>query len=139
MYEEALGLGVGYLVYKGIMSELAKEPDNGAVTVKGGDMFGFGKLTPEEIRKAYISQGEGTFSDIWKGIAGQGQAMKRGEYAELYDTLARKERITGGQWEWGIPTPLSDITFGIGGSLLPEGFELVGPSRTGITRPKGLD
>jgi len=35
------------------------------------------------------------------------------------------------------PPPLSDITFDIYGSLLPEDFELVGPSRLGL-RPKGL-
>ena len=127
MYEKAVGLGLGYLVYKGIMSELAKEPVKGEV--KAGQLLGWDK--PEQFEEGL---------KIWAGLSGDPkELLKRGEYAEMYDTLARKERITGGQWEWGIPTPLSDITFGIGGSLLPEGFELVGPSRTGITRPKGLD
>jgi len=125
-------VGLGYLVYKGLMTELAKTPDNGGVTVKAGELLGWD--TPGEFDKGI---------ELWAGgtgkLTGDIKLMKRGEYAEMYDTLARKERITGGQWEWGTPPPLSGITFGIGGSLLPEGFELVGPSITGTRRPKGLD
>jgi len=129
MFEEAVGLGVGYLVYKGIMSELAKEPVKEGV--KAGQLIGW--ETPAQFEEGL---------KIWAGLFGDPkELLKRGEYAEMYDTLARKERITGGQWEWGIPTPLSDITFGIGGSLLPEGFNLEGVTkelgRPGL-RPKGL-
>ena len=124
MYEEAVGLGLGYLVYKGIMTELAKEPVKEGV--KAGQLIGWD--TPAQFEEGLTLWAGGTGK-----LTGDIELMKRGEYAAMYDTLARKERITGGQWEWGIPTPLSDITFGLGGSLLPEGFELVGPSRTGIT------
>jgi len=127
--EKVAGFGLGYLVYKRIMSELAQEPEKEGVTVKAGQLLGWDK--PEQFEQGL---------KIWAGLFGDPkELLKRGEYAEMYDTLARKERITGGQWDWGTVTPLKDITFGLGGSLLPEGFELVGPSRTGITRPKGLD
>jgi len=131
MYEKVVGFGLGYLVYKRIMSELAMEPVKEGVTVKAGDMFGFGKLTAEEIRKAYIGpKTEGTFSDIWKQPGGPPpiQWPKLGEDAPPLPE--------GGTW--GTPTEdwgsLQRPTI-----LFPEGFELVGPSRTGITRPKGLD
>jgi len=135
MIEKAVGLGLGYLVYKGLMAELAKTPDNGEVTVKAGQMLGWD--TPAEFYKGI---------ELWAGgtgkLTGDIKLMKRGEYAELYGTEARKERITGGQWSWlGEGERLGEFgeTISTGYTFLPEGFELVGPSRTGITRPKGLD
>ena len=136
MYEKALGLGVGYLVYKRIMSELAMAPDTEGVKLTSEGLLGFKGLTQEELAEAIF--GGQSFSDVWgKGPEDPG-LMKRGEYAKMYDTLARRETITGGQWDWGIPTE-DWGSLQRPAILFPEGFELVGPSRTGITRPKGLD
>jgi len=41
--DTAFGVGLGYLVYKQIMKELATTPDNGAVTVKAGELLGWDK------------------------------------------------------------------------------------------------
>jgi len=134
MYIENIAtVGLGYLVYKRIMSELAMAPDNGAVTVKAGDMFGFGKLTAEEIRKAYIGpKTEGTFSDIWKQPGGP-PPIQWPKFGEDAPPLPE-----GGTW--GTAKPLDwGKHLETGYVFLPEGFELTGPSRTGITRPKGLD
>jgi len=122
MYEEAVGLGLGYLVYKRLMSELAKEPDNGGVTVtedKNGGLLGFGDITSKELEVAIF--GEGCIG-AW---------------------CPQAEGWTGGFGLTGTPTTPFSETYEqwsvLYGSLLPEGFELVGPSRVGITRPKGLD
>lgn len=41
--ENVATVGLGYLVYKRIMAELATTPDNGAVTVKAGELLGWDK------------------------------------------------------------------------------------------------
>ena len=126
--EKVATFGLGYLVYKGFMTELAKTPDNGGVTVKAGQLLGW--ETPQQFEEGL---------KLWAGLFGDPkELLKRGEYAKMYDTLARKETITGGQWDWGIPTE-DWGSLQRPAILFPEGFELVGPSRTGITRPKGLD
>jgi len=118
MYEEAVGLGLGYLVYKQLMSELAKEPDNGGVTVKAGQLLGW--ETPQQFEEGL---------KLWS------ESQPRAYQKESEPFVLPK-------WaDWGVPVPLEQITFGIGGSLLPEGFDL----GTGIKelgrpglRPKGL-
>ena len=114
---------------------------------KGGDMFGFGSMTAEQIRKSYIPQGTGTFSDIWKPVKGQGQAMKRGEYEKVIGkggltTAERRELKTGGQWDWlkeGERLGEFGDALKTGYVFLPEGFIPQGPSITGVRRPAGLD
>ena len=115
MYEEAVGLGLGYLVYKGIMAELAKTPDNGGVTIKAGQLIGWDK--PSEFKEGI---------KLWServGIAGPGAELSEQRWGEGFEGPAVED--------WGARLRV--------GSIFPEGFELVGPSRTGITRPKGLD
>jgi len=114
MYEKAVGLGLGYLVYKRIMSELAKEPEKEGVKVTSEGLLGFKGLTQKELEVAIFGNGLSARPSDWSG-------MFKGD-------LGPSGPVLGKQEGWGI-----------GGSLLPEGFELVGPSRTGITRPKGLD
>ena len=111
-------VGLGYLVYKGLMTELAKTPDNGGVTVKAGQLIGWDK--PSEFKDGI---------KLWServGIAGPVAELSEQRWGEGFE---------------GPPTPLKEITFGIGGSLLPEGFELEGVTkelgRPGL-RPKGL-
>jgi len=129
MIEKAVGLGLGYLVYKGLMAELTKEPDNGGVKVSEAvskGMLGFKGLTTVELGQAITGTAAGQFGGggfqprdpSWTGGFG------------LTGTPIDPKYGWGTGWEdWNIRT----------GSLLPEDFELVGPSRTGITRPKGLD
>jgi len=133
--EKVATFGLGYLVYKRIMSELAQEPDKEGVMVKAGQLLGWDR--PEQFEEGIRLWAGGTGK-----LTGDIKLMKRGEYAELYGTEARKERITGGQWSWlGEGERLGEFGEAIktGYTFLPEGFELTGPSRTGITRPKGLD
>jgi len=130
MIEKAVGLGLGYLVYKGLMSELAKTPVNGGVTVKAGQMLGWD--TPAEFYKGL---------ELWAGgtgkLTGDIKLMKRGEYEAKYGGPD-----PNGKWNWlkeGERLGEFGETISTGYTFLPEGFELTGPSRTGITRPKGLD
>jgi len=123
MYEKAVGLGLGYLVYKGIMTELAKEPVKEGVS---DGLLGFKGLTSQELGQAITGTESGLFQDIFNPRKAVG-------YTDPYQDWLRAG---------GVPKPAEKIKFeewGLGGWLLPEGFELVGPSRTGITRPKGLD
>ena len=113
MYEKAVGLGLGFLVYKRIMSELAKEPDNGGATVSKG-LLGFKDVTQEELEIAIFGNGLTARPSDWIG-------MFKGD-------LGPSGPVLGKQEGWSIS-----------GSLLPEGFELVGPSIPWTTRPKGLD
>jgi len=118
MIEKAVGLGVGYLVYKQLMSELAKEPVNGTVTVtedRNGGLLGFGDITSKELEVAIFGNGLTARPSDWTG-------MFKGDLGPSGPVLGKPEA-------WSV----------MYGSLLPEGFELTGPSRTGITRPKGLD
>jgi len=118
MYEKAVGLGLGYLVYKRLMSELAKEPVNGAVTaptVKAGQLLGW--ETPEQFEEGLKLWSE---RDI---VSGGVVPLSEQRWGEGFEGPAVED--------WGsLQRPAI---------LFPEGFELVGPSRTGITRPKGLD
>ena len=122
MFEEAVGLGVGYLVYKGIMSELAKEPVKEGVKVTSEGMLGFKDLTSQELAQAITGTEAGLFpaggfsprDPAWVG-------MFKGDLGPAGPVLGKQEGWT------------------ISGSLLPEGFELVGPSTTWLTRPEGLD
>jgi len=57
MYEKAVGLGLGYLVYKRLMSELAKEPVKEGVKVKAGQLLGWDK--PAEFEKGL---------KLWAGV-----------------------------------------------------------------------
>ena len=125
MFEEAVGLGVGYLVYKGIMSELAKEPVKEGVTVSNG-LLGFKDITPIELGQAITGTETGLFQDIFNPRKAVG-------YTDPYQDWLRAGGVPKGI------APILENGWTLGGSLLPEGFELVGPSRTGITRPKGLD
>ena len=109
-------IGLGYLVYKGLMTELAKAPVKEAITVKSEGLLGFKGVTPKELEVAIFGN----------GIGG-------GRPSTPEQRLA---------WSEIVSTPFSE-TYDpwslLYGPLLPEGFELVGPSRTGLTRPKGLD
>jgi len=120
--ENVATVGLGYLVYKGIMSELAKEPIKEGVKVSEG-LLGFKDITPLELGTAITGTKAGQF--------GGGGFQPR------------DPAWTGGFGLTGTPTTPFAKTFEpwsvLYGSILPEGFELVGPSRTGITRPKGLD
>ena len=123
MFEEAVGLGVGYLVYKGIMSELAKEPEKEGVKVTSEGLLGFKDVTPIELGQAITGTEAGQFG-------GGGFQPRDPAWTGMFKgDLGPPGPVLGKQEEWSI----------LYGSLLPEGFELVGPSRTGITRPKGLD
>ena len=117
MFEKAVGLGVGYLVYKGIMSELAKEPVKEGV--KAGQLIGWDK--PSEFKEGI---------KLWSERVGFSAGQKESEPFVLPEWA-----------DWGTPVPLEEITFGIGGPLLPEGFVLEGVTkelgRPGL-RPKGL-
>jgi hypothetical protein len=122
----AVSLGLGYLVYKGIMTELAKAPVKEGVKVTSEGLLGFKDVTPLELRQAITGTESGLFQDIFNPRKAVG-------YTDPYQDWLRAG---------GVPKPAEKIKFeewSLGGSLLPEGFELVGPSRTGITRPKGLD
>ena len=125
MFEEAVGLGVGYLVYKGIMSELAKEPEKEGVKVTSEGLLGFKDVTPIELGKAITGTEAGQFGG--GGFQPRDPAWTGG-FGLTGTPIDPKYTWAHGWDDWNI-----------GGSLLPEGFELVGPSRTGITRPKGLD
>jgi len=95
--EKVATFGLGYLVYKRIMSELAMAPDKEGVKLTSEGLLGFKGLTQEELAEAIF--GGQSFSDVWMKGPDDPGLMKRGEYAKMYDTLSRKERITGGQWD----------------------------------------
>ena len=116
-------VGLGYLVYKGLMTELAKTPDNGGVTVKAEGLLGFKGVTPKELEVAIFGDGIGVGGTLG-GVAGRPSTPE--------------QRLA---WSEIVSTPFSETyePWSLYGPLLPEGFELVGPSRTGITRPYGLD
>jgi len=116
MYEKVVGVGLGYLVYKAMMTELAKEPKKEGIKVISKGLLGFKGVTPKELEVAIFGN----------GIGG-------GRPSTPEQRLA---------WSEIVSTPFSETYEQwslLYGSLLPEGFELVGPSRTGLTRPKGLD
>jgi hypothetical protein len=141
IYEKAASLGLGYLLYKGLMAQLAQE----AVTTSSNKEW-TGEQAQENAKRMGEAKGwsgmffkKGTIVtwdsqedfqkglDLWASRVGVAPEWKPSEFV-----------LPEGA-SWGVPVPLEDITFNLGGSLLPEDFELVGPSRTGITRPKGLD
>ena len=62
-------VGLGYLVYKGLMTELAKTPDNGGVTVKAEGLLGFKGVTPKELEVAIFGDGIGVGGTLG-GVAG---------------------------------------------------------------------
>jgi len=107
-------VGLGYLVYKGLMTELAKAPDKKGITVSKG-LLGFKGVTQEELEVAIFGNGLTARDPDWTG-------MFKGDLGPSGPVLGKPEA-------WSV----------MYGSLLPEGFELVGPSITGTTRPKGLD
>jgi len=123
VFEVGATIGLGYLVYKGLMTELAKAPVKEAITVKSEGLLGFKGVTPKELEVAIFGDGIGAGGTLG-GVAGTGGFTGLGltpmpytpPFSETYDP-------------WSL----------LYGPLLPEGFELVGPSRTGLTRPKGLD
>jgi len=115
MYEKVVGVGLGYLVYKAMMTELAKEPEKEGITVTSKGLLGFKGVTQEELEVAIFGNGLTARPRGWTG-------MFKGDLGPSGPVLGKPEA-------WSI----------LYGSLLPEGFELVGPSRTGLTRPKGLD
>jgi len=115
MYEKAVGLGLGYLVYKHLMTELAKEPDKEGVTLTSEGLLGFKGITQEELEVAIFGNGLTARPSDWTG-------MFTGNSGPPGPVLQKQE-------EWSI----------LYGSLLPEGFELVGPTTTWLTRPEGLD
>ena len=130
--EEAIGLGLGYLVYKQIQENVSDTPLTITPTPtpqpsKG--MLGFGDITSSELGTAMF--GGATFTEAMKPWKGQTPTlMQRGDYPfELPEGA-----------EWGIPSPMD---FGLGTGITRLTFEQVqeigGPSRTGLTRPKGLD
>tara|TARA_Y100000310_G_C20197576_1_gene585379 strand:- start:2 stop:412 length:411 start_codon:yes stop_codon:yes gene_type:complete len=57
MYKDAVTVGLGYLVYKQIMAELAQEPVNGAKTTKAGELLGWD--TPAEFEQGL---------KLWAGV-----------------------------------------------------------------------
>ena len=115
MYEKAVGLGLGYLVYKRLMSELAKEPEKEGVTVTSEGLLGFKGVTQEELEVAIFGNGL--------------TARPKGWIGNFLGTGGPSGPVLEKQEEWSI----------LYGSLLPEGFELVGPSTSWLTRPEGLD
>jgi len=142
MIEDAVTLGLGFLVYKRLMSEVSDTPINQGVAVKAGDMFGFGDLTAAEIRQAYIPQGEGTFSDIWKGSGPYGKGLTAAEMRPL--GVDAPPLPKGGKWAWEFINGTATQT-----AMPQEGWKLrlpFLPSELGTTkeigrvglRPKGL-
>ena len=130
--EEAVGLGLGYLVYKQIRENVSDTPINITPTAtpqpsKG--MLGFGDITSDELATAMF--GGTTFTEAMKPWKGQPRGVaQRGDYPfELPEGA-----------EWGIAPPMD---FGLGSGITRLTFEqaqeIGGPSRTGLTRPKGLD
>jgi len=123
MYDKVVGVGLGYLVYKAFMTELAKEPKKEGMKVISEGLLGFKGVTPKELEVAIFGDGIGVGGTLG-GVAGTGGFTGLGltpmpytpPFSETYE-------------QWSL----------LYGPLLPEGFELVGPSRTGLTRPKGLD
>ena len=126
--EKVATVGLGYLVYKGLMSELAKTPDNGGVTVKAGQLLGWD--TPAEFEQGLR---------LWAGVP-EGATVKGGFQVNL--PTPKGPYWVNPDWEtweasggWGsgfkLDTGITRLTYEqtLGG----------GPSRTGITRPKGLD
>jgi len=113
--EKVATFGIGYLVYKQLMAELAKEPEKEGVKLTSEGLLGFKGVTPEELEVAIFGNGLSARPRGWTG-------MFKGDLGPSGPVLGKPEA-------WSI----------MYGSLLPEGFELTGPSRTGITRPKGLD
>ena len=115
MFEEAVGLGVGYLVYKGIMSELAKEPVKEGV--KAGQLIGWDK--PSEFKEGI---------KLWServGVAGPVAELSEQRWGEGFEGPAVED--------WGARLRV--------GSILPEGFVLEGVTKElgrPALRPKGL-
>jgi len=125
MYEKAVGLGLGYLVYKRLMSELAKEPEKEGVTVKAGQLLGW--ETPEQFEEGL---------KLWAGVP-EGATVKGGFQVNL--PTPKGPYYVDPDWATWEPPTEDWGSLQRPAILFPEGFELVGPSRTGITRPKGLD
>jgi len=128
MYEKAVGLGLGYLVYKRLMSELAKTPDNGGVTVKAGELLGWDK--PAQFEEGL---------KLWAGVPDD--CVVKGGYSVVCPPSENyQDWIAAGGIPKGIE-PIHQNGWGIGGSLLPEGFDLE-PSFKELgrpaLRPKGL-
>ena len=88
-------------------------------------MLGFGKLTQPELATALF--GGETFSEVYGG-GKPSTAAQREAWSNI--VIPREKTLAGGYEKWSI-----------GGSLLPEGYAetAAGPSKQGLTRPKGLD
>ena len=141
IYEKAATLGFGYLLYKGLMAQLA---ETAATTSSNKEWTG------QQAQENAARMGE---AKGWSGMFFKKGTIVTWESQEDFQKGIDKWAARTGvmpEWKpsdfvlpegasWGIPPPLSELTFDIYGSLMPEDFELVGPSRTGITRPKGLD
>ena len=128
MYEKVVGFGLGYLVYKRIMSELAMAPDKEDVTVKAGQLLGWD--TPAEFEQGLR---------LWAGVP-EGATVKGGFH--VTSPTPKGPYWVNPDWATFEPPKPWGGGFKLGTGITRLTYEQAlggGPSRTGITRPKGLD
>jgi len=122
-------IGLGYLVYKGLMTELAKAPDKEGVTVKAGQLLGW--ETPQQFELGL---------ERWAGVPDD--CVVKGGFSVVCPP-PKGPYYTDPEWEtWEPPKPWGTgfkLETGITRLTYEQALEIGGPSRTGLTRPYGLD
>jgi hypothetical protein len=127
--EEAIGLGLGYLVYKQIQTNVTDTPINitPMPTPQAGQLISWD--TPADFQ-----------AGIDKWASGNGLDLSAVLGTDIPQQAPAKPFELPEGAEWGIPPPMD---FGLGTGITRLTFkqvqEIGGPSRTGLTRPKGLD
>ena len=124
--EEAIGLGLGYLVYKQIQENVSDTPLTITPTPQAGQLISWD--TPAEFEAGI----EKWASRPWDLSAVLGTDIPQQAPAKPFELPEGAE--------WGIAPPMD---FGLGSGITRLTFEqaqeIGGPTRTGLTRPKGLD
>ena len=125
--EEAVGLGLGYLVYKQIQENVTDTPIQltpSAAPVQPGQLISW--ETPAEFQ-----------AGIDKWASGNGLDLSAVLGTDIPQMEPSKPFVLPEGAQWGIPT---DDWRGSSTPLTQEQIqEIGGPSRVGLTRPKGLD
>ena len=130
--EEAVSLGLGYLVYKQIQQNVTDTPltITPTPTPQAGQLISWD--TPAQFQAGIDKWASGNGLDLSAVLGTDIPVAKKPAPFVLPEGA-----------EWGIPPPMDSLGFGehlrTGFVFVPEDFEPTGPSRTGLTRPKGLD
>lgn len=125
--EEAVGLGLGYLVYKQIQQNVTDTPINispGTPTPQAGQLISW--ETPAEFQ-----------AGIDKWASGNGLDLSAVLGTDIPQQTPAKPFVLPEGATWGMAT--EDWRIASTPLTQQQIQEIGGPSRTGLTRPKGLD